>query len=121
MSGTVFAFEVRLFVFLAKQTLDSACRAFGDDFADDPMMLPSVTRSRRKARFLATKIERIPEAANRSQRQVVGAKLWPRYATEATGRGQAVLSADGNGGLAPTGWTAFLHGAGRCFCSDRSI
>ena len=59
--------------------------------------------------------------SGRSQRQVVGAKLWPRYATEATGRGQAVLSADGNGGLAPTGWTAFLHGAGRCFCSDRSI
>jgi hypothetical protein len=55
---------VRLFLFLAKQTLDSARRAFGDDFADDTMGCPSINRSRRKARFLTAKIERIPEAAN---------------------------------------------------------
>jgi hypothetical protein len=37
---------------------------FGDDFADDPMDSPSVNRSRRKARFLTAKIERILDAAN---------------------------------------------------------
>jgi hypothetical protein len=55
---------VKLFLLLAKQILDSARHAFGDDFANDPMVSPSVTRSRRKARFLTAKIERIPEAAN---------------------------------------------------------
>jgi hypothetical protein len=66
ISGTVLAFEVKLFLILAKQTLDSTRHAFGDDFADDPMVSPSITRSRRKARFLTAKIERIPEAANTS-------------------------------------------------------
>jgi hypothetical protein len=55
---------VKLFLLLAKQTLDSARHAFGDDFADVPIVPPSITRSRRNARFLTAKIERIPEAAN---------------------------------------------------------
>ncbi len=45
-------------------SLDSACRAFGDVSDDSPMIPTSITRSRRKARFLAARIERIPEAAN---------------------------------------------------------
>ena len=64
ISGTVLALEVKLFLLLAKQTLDSARHAFGDDFADYPMASASITRSRREARFLTAKIERIPEAAN---------------------------------------------------------
>ena len=64
ISGTVFAFDVRVFLFLAEQTLDSARRAFGNDFADDPIVSHSIARPRREARFLTTKFERIPEAAN---------------------------------------------------------
>jgi len=62
ISGTVFAFEVKLFLRLAKQTLDSARHAFGDDFADVPIVPPSITRPRRKARFLtAPKLSGFPK------------------------------------------------------------
>jgi len=64
-SGTVFAFDVVLFLSLAKQTLDSEWHAFGDVFSAGIMIFLAVTCSLRKARFLATKIARILAAANR--------------------------------------------------------
>ena len=41
------------------------------------MVSPSITRSRRKARFLTAKIERIPEAANSTKDTRFGTSLRP--------------------------------------------
>ncbi len=49
------------------------------------MILTSITRSRRKARFLAARIERIPEAANREYLTLGGLTV-PVYSPAVSGQ-----------------------------------
>lgn len=107
---------MRLFLFLAKQTLDSARRTFGDDFADDPMDSPSVNRSRRKARFLTAKIERILDAANnasqtechaRKIKEVLRLKFEAKLSHEKISAGDRHVEGRGAAQSLPSCWGRF--------------
>ncbi len=88
--GTFFAFDVNVFLFLAKQTLDSTHLVFGDDFDDEPMASHRSLVRAVGTRFPTTIIERIPEAANTEYREF---PRWPILTMAAATRSGVVVFA----------------------------